>query len=491
MRAIGIVCLLASTLAPFVGAHAAPIDTARAKGLGYLISNQRGDGSWNSGAGGLEVQATSAAIEAFQGSGLRKSPQFSAGVSWLNNAETGSTDASARRINALVLAGVPVTEAATRLKDERNTSVVLGGAVTTGVGTWGSYAGHGISFADTALGYSALRTSNLSYAQATNDIVITVYCVLLPQQKADGSWPHTISATSQPAQQTTGALLPSALLLAELNANISRVSGFTACGYGSAQLNTAIANGRVWLQGLQNTDGGFAERDLSSGVLGSSNVLATAIAYKTLRSLGAVVPASVLTNAENWLICQQAANGSWRGDAFVTAQVLAALPVASGTQLTDTDKDGITDVVETQLGSNATLADATNAIPAAGLGQGGVTASSLLASGTRGQAFNYDLGSGIFYQINTGTLPPGLTLNATTGQITGTPTQPGSYSFDYTQTPASGPQSIVIARIDIAEPAVAVAANDGDVPTLPEWGMLLLATILLGTMARRGRRTDS
>ena len=106
MRAIGIVCLLASTLAPFVGAHAAPIDTARAKGLGYLISNQRGDGSWNSGAGGLEVQATSAAIEAFQGSGLRKSPQFSAGVSWLNNAETGtpaSTSALMRRALASVL----------------------------------------------------------------------------------------------------------------------------------------------------------------------------------------------------------------------------------------------------------------------------------------------------------------------------------------------------------------------------------------------------
>lgn len=490
MRAVGIFCLLALGLAPSVGVNAATLDTARAKGLGYLITSQRGDGSWNSGAGSLDVQATSAAIEALQGSGLRKSPQFSAGVSWLNNAETASTDASARRINALVLAGVPVTEAATRLKDERNTAVVLSGNVTTGVGTWGSYAGHGISFADTALGYSALRTSNLSYTQATNDIVITVYCVLLPQQKTDGSWPHTISASSQPAQQTTGALLPSALMLAELNANISRVSGFTACGNGIAQLNTAIANGRVWLQGLQNADGGFAERDLSTGVLGSSNVFATAIAYKTLRALGAAVPATVLTNAENWLIGQQTADGSWRGDAFVTAQVLAALPAASGTQLTDTDKDGITDVVEAQLGSNAALADATNAIPSAGLGQGGVTASSLVASGTLGQAFSYTLGSGIFYQINTGSLPPGLVLNATTGQITGTPTQAGSYSFDYTQTPASGAQSIMIARIDIAEPAVVVAANDGDVPTLPEWGMLLLATILLGTMALRGRRTD-
>lgn len=488
MRAIGIVCLLASTLAPSVGAHAATIDTARAKGLAYLITNQRGDGSWNSGAGGLEVQATSAAIEAFQGSGLRKSPQFSAGVSWLNNAETASTDASARRINALVLAGVPVTDAATKLKDERNTSVVLGGTVTTGVGTWGSYAGHGISFADTALGYSALRTSNLSYAQSVNDIVITVYCVLLPQQKSDGSWPHTISAASQPTQQTTGALLPSALMLAELNANISRVSGFTACGYGIAQLNTAIANGRVWLQGLQNADGGFAERDLATGVLGGSNVLATAIAYKTLKSLGAAVPASVLANAENWLIGQQAADGGWRGDAFVTAQVLAALPSASGTQLTDADKDGIPDVVEAQLGSNAAVADAANSAATAGLGQDGVTVSSLVASGTRGQAFSYVLGNGIYYQLNTGTLPPGLTLNATSGQITGTPTQTGSYSFDYTQTPASGTPSVVLARIDIAEPAAVATADDNDVPTLPEWGMLLFGALLLGSMASRSRR---
>jgi len=488
MRAIGIFCFVALTLAAPTHANAAAIDTARAKGLGYLIKTQRGDGSWNSGAGSLEVQATSAAIEAFQASGLRKSPQFSAGVSWLNNAETSSTDASARRINALVLAGVPVTEAATRLKDERNTAVVLSGNVTTGVGTWGSYPGHGITFADTALGYSALRSSNLSYAQAVNDIVITVYCVLLPQQKADGSWPQTISASSQPAQQTTGSLLPSALMLAELNANISRVSGYSACGNGVAQLNTAITNGRTWLQGQQNTDGGFAERDLSSGILGSSNVFATAIAYKTLKSLGAAVPASVLTNAENWLIGQQTADGSWRSDAFVSAQVLAALPAASAAQLTDTDNDGIPDVVEAQLGTNATVADATGAIPTAGLGQPGVTASSLVASGTLGQAFSYVLGTGIFYQINTGSLPPGLTLNATSGQITGTPTQVGSYSFDYIQTPASGAQSIVIARIDIVEPPLVVAANDTDVPTLPEWGMLLLGAILLGTMALRRHR---
>ena len=65
----------------------------------------------------------------------------------------------------------------------------------------------------------------------------------------------------------------------------------------------------------------------------------------------------------------------------------------------------------------------------------GLTASSFLASGTLGQAFNYALGGGIYYQLNTGSLPPGLLLNTATGQISGTPTQAGSYSFDYTLTP--------------------------------------------------------
>lgn len=465
----------------------ADIDTARAKGFAYLIGNQRGDGSWKSGAGGLEVQATSAAVEALQASGLRNAPQFTASVAWLNNAEPASIDAAARRINALVLAGLPVTEAATRLKDERNTSVVLSGNVTNGAATWGSYAGHGITFADTALGFSALRTSNLSYAQAINDIVITTYCVLLPQQKVDGSWPHTISASSQPSQQTTGALLPSVLMLAELNANISRVSGYSACGYGIAQLNNAITNGRVWLQAQQNGNGGFAERDLTTNVLGSSNVLATAIAYKTLKTLGATVPASVLTNAENWLLGEQHTNGSWRSDAFLTAQVLAALPAAAGAQRTDTDKDGIPDVVEAQLGSNPIVADAGGALPDAGLAQPGVTASSFITAGTLGQAFNYALGSGIYYQLNTGSLPPGLLLNPATGQISGTPTQAGSYSFDYTLTPANGPQSIVIGRIDIIQPASA-GDSDSDVPTLPEWGMLLLGAALMGAVAMRNRR---
>lgn len=50
------------------------------------------------------------------------------------------------------------------------------------------------------------------------------------------------------------------------------------------------------------------------------------------------------------------------------------------------------------------------------------------------QAFTASGGSGSFSYAQTGTLPPGLTFNATTGTLSGTPTASGSFSFTITAT---------------------------------------------------------
>jgi Na+/H+ antiporter NhaA len=53
-------------------------------------------------------------------------------------------------------------------------------------------------------------------------------------------------------------------------------------------------------------------------------------------------------------------------------------------------------------------------------------------------------------------LPTGLTLNATTGAITGTPTTPGSYTFTVTAANGTAPDVSAVYSITVSAPPAAV-----------------------------------
>ena len=99
------------------------------------------------------------------------------------------------------------------------------------------------------------------------------------------------------------------------------------------------------------------DRDQVSTVLETALVLR---AFKTAAPANAAAPTAI-----DYLVAQQAADGSWRGDALQTAETLLALawPTTatvqrpSATVATDTDGDGIPDGVETILGKNPAVAD--------------------------------------------------------------------------------------------------------------------------------------
>lgn len=479
----------------------AGIDAARAQGVKWLVQTQKGDGSFV-GLRGLEVQATAAAVEAMQAAGLTRAPQYARALTWLANAPGGSLDARAWQATALAAAGRDAANIAGIIRDERNTTVAksgglqfIGGATFT---TWGAYPGYGAGTMDTALGYGALRSAALTYPNDTIDMTATALCIVLPAQLAvapwTGAWPHALPQNGQPPHASAGALAATAIMLHELKRQrqAGRFQSITACGRSSpGAIDTAMTGARTWLIAQANGNGGFAERNPQTGTLEASAPVTTAMAIRALALFAAegdAAAATAVNNARNWLTAQQNADGSWRGDPFVTARVVAALPAATGAQLADSDGDGLTDVVEQQLGTNILVADAqgrldpnANAVP-------GLTATSFSVTASLNQAFSYIVsasgGNGPFSFARVGgALPPGLTL-AADGRISGVPTALGSYAFDYEVTDAASTKTLVIGRIDV----VTATSTDGDVP-LPAWAIALLGAGLLGLLRRHAMRS--
>lgn len=467
----------------------ADADSARNKGAAWLVKQQRGDGSWANANGDLGVQATAAALLALKNGGLANSPTFGTASGWLANADADSIDSIARKVEALAAAGMPgaAQTEADRLYALRSLSASA---------TWGGYGGSGVDYLDTALGLTALRVGDAGYgskaAATSGNTLVGALCDLATARISVASgkqaWPATKAATNQSAGQGRPSVVATALVLNELRGMQKAVGSSIAsvtCNSVSYTFATLQSEAQAWLLDQQNAaDGGFGEQR-TDGSKGNSSILVTALAYRALNSQ-TTPPQPQTGNAQAWLLAQQdSTSGGWHSDPLVTAQVLSVLPAAAGAQLVDTDHDGIPDLVETPLGSNQNLADARNQVGSPTLAVSGVTTASFAVSATSGQAFTYNLGGSTSFVLVSGSLPPGLSLNPTTGQISGTPTQAGSYSFDY-QTA----NTLLIGRIDVAEAIVAGGGN-ADVP-IPLWALLTLGAGLFGVIQRkRGSATPN
>jgi hypothetical protein len=479
----------------------ATVDDARAKGIKWLVQTQKGDGSFV-GLQGLEVQATSATVEAMLAAGMTRSPQYARALSWLANASGGSLDARAWQSVALAAAGRDAKTIAGTIRDERNIYVVQsGGLPTSGGATWGAYPGYGASTIDTALGYGALRSAGVSYTNDTSNLTVTALCNIVPAQLTgspwSGAWPHALPQSGQPSHAATGSLAATAIMLYEFKKQrqAGRFLSATVCSKSSpGAIDTAMTSAKTWLIAQANGDGGFAERNPQTGSLEASAPVATAMAIRALALFAAegdTAAVTAITNGRAWLDAQQNTDGSWRGDPFVTARVVAALPAAAGGQLTDSDQDGLTDVVEQQLGTQTLVADAQSQLDPNANAVPGLTATSFSVSANLNETFSYTVpasgGNGPFaFALVNGALPPGLTM-AANGQISGSPSASGSYAFDYEVTDAASTKTLVIGRIDVAE---APAPSDGDVP-LPAWALVALGAGLLGSMRRYAARASA
>lgn len=441
-------------LMPVAGAATpAQIDAARNKALAWMLQAQKGDGSWKNAAG-TEILATTAGLDALNKASLKGGYPYAAGVAWLGNANALSNDSLARQIITLYQAGVDVSTLTTRLIAQRNDANR----------NWGALDEYEGSFPDTALAMDAIKITGTAYADAGFGIGF-----ITSKQNANGGWSYTKTEPVTPQS----LIIPTAYNLLTLN----RYKATYA-------VQTSINTGIAWLKTQQKAGGGFGE-----GPAGTLHE--TALAYQALvAELGAADPAAVA--AQDFMIAQQAMDGSWAANSPLTALLLGTLP-APAVALADTDKDGVPDSVELVLNTNASVADSRWLARGNGQSVVGVTIPKVALSGVIGQPYNQTLtvsgGTAPYtWTIVSGKLPAGLTLNTGSGAVSGTPTTLGAASFEYTARDASGQTLRVAAQL-----TVVAGPDSAEIPTLSEWGMILMGLLLLASMiymdkkrARRG-----
>lgn len=439
------------------------LDDARTKGLAWLVSHQARDGSWND-AVGLTDLTTAMALTAITRSGLVNNYTSSAAATYLSNRPLYSTDAIARSASALIKEKVDTTPQTAQLLGQRSD---INGKV------WGSYKGSYPTTVDTALALEAFYETGTTYASADTTAALTY---LSGNVQADGGVQY-VRGDRDPQSH----VIPTATTLrvwAKYRPNWAL----------DTQLNGAVN----WLVGKQRTDGGYSE-DASatqSNLFDSALVYAALAQARALNISGSAALNATTTTAFNkladYLVAQRSADGSWGGSALVTAAVMSAW---TSTTLTDTDKDGMPDVVENALGTNPTVVDTRYLAKGNGLGVQGTNYAAEVNGLTAGQSLSKQLTAPagvtpVSWWLVSGSLPAGVALS-NSGLLSGVPGAGGVYNFVYGVTASDGRQFQLVSQLNITVPDTFYNSTDDDVPTLPEWAAILCGLLLCGLAYRR------
>jgi len=425
------------------------LDSSRNNALAWLFQNQNGEGSWGDHLG-LRVQSTSEALQALARYGMAESYASKAGQSWLSNQEVNSTDSL-----SAVVKGLAVTEGNNTA--QKNRLLANRGGATNNY-NWGAYSGYQYSVIDTSVALDALKVA--SY----NDSFIggSLFGIAI-KQLDNGSWAMNQS-------QSQGSIIATAQVLITF-------SPYTADFYINKALN--------WLRSQQKTDGGFAE-DASSTY---SQVYETAQVVKAILQTQEMEHATalnttyqtVLKDAQDFLINQQLSSGEWQSGVLAT---LAALQISPTTSLDDYDEDGVPDEVEIILGTNIAMPDSRQFSMGNGESIEGLTTSSSLMNIISNQSVNTTLqpegGTEPYHwKIISGSLPDGVTLDASTGLLNGTAEQLGYFNFIYKVVDTNGWTEEKLVQIKIGGnsdiPVLDIAIDTDVNPVSP--GVALVYTI--------------
>ncbi|HWI31157.1 MAG TPA: ice-binding family protein [Microbacterium sp.] len=157
--------------------------------------------------------------------------------------------------------------------------------------------------------------------------------------------------------------------------------------------------------------------------------------------------------------------------ATVTGRLLAR----TGAVTLDTNTITVDSACDASPGTVTTSPEITSAAPPAGE-TGTPYSHTITASGTPAPTF-----------VESGALPPGLSLEETTGLLSGTPTTPGTFEFTVTAANGTAPDATAVYSITVTAPAVTLSGSGASSGALADSGAdLAPAAIFAGVLLASG-----
>ncbi|MBB3609589.1 putative Ig domain-containing protein [Rhizobium sp. BK602] len=294
-----------------------------------------------------------------------------------------------------------------------------------------------VTATDSSTGTGAPFTASRAYALAIAAPTITIAPTTLPAGTVAAAYSQTITAsggTSTYSYAITAGALPPGLALSSAGA----------------------------LSGTPTASGTFnftvTATDSSTGTGPYTGSRAYSVAVGAQPPIAGNVAATVAASSSNNPITLNITGGTPTSIAVGT-QASHGTATASGLSITYTPTAGYSgpdSFTYTATNASGTSTPATVAITISPPTLSFSPASGALPAGMVNTAYNRTVtasgGTGPYNYGITGTLPPGLALNHSTGAITGTPTTAGNYSFSITATDANGASNSAAYTIAIAPP---------------------------------------
>ena len=392
---------------------AASASSANTSGVAWLVAQHNvDDGSWGA-TDALKYVQTSEAVLALAALN-QQGPAYFEGVAWLSNHAPVNVDYTVRRVLALGAANAAVVNDMAVLQSTQNQAA-------PGNNGWGLSSSYQGSTLDTALALQALaqQGSNVGVANAVN------YLLAAQLTGADTGWALGSETSSDP---TTTAQVLIALIPLQ-----SQYSGAPAAiAKGLAALNAKV----------------------------SASLPTAQIALAVVANLRSNPSSSQGASLLSTLMGQQAADGSWGEDPYVTALALRAS--AAGLDKDLQMQKQIISVPDAALRTAINNALGHGAMDIITLGQ----IQSLTSLDASGRGIS-NL-TGLQYAINL------TTLNLSNNNIS-------SFAVVAPLTNTAINES--------GNPGTAVVSDgNGDTPTLPEWGAIVLGIALLFQALKTRRR---